>query len=135
MPRTLDPDEVDALLAGARRYRSKIVVRAAPVGAETDWDTPHADSLRANGGDWWVTDGDSGWSVAADVFTRTYEHLDGDRYRKTAEVLAVQLMEPVLVRTLEGTATGQPGDWLVRNPGGECWPVTGTEFARRYQQA
>ncbi|BBZ65897.1 hypothetical protein MINS_13260 [Mycolicibacterium insubricum] len=133
-PRTLDPAEVGDLLADASSYRSRIVVRAEPISAEANWDTARADSMRANTGDWWVTDGDAGWSVAADVFAQTYEHVDGDRYRKTAPVHAVQLAETVLVQTLEGTATGQPGDWLVRNPGGECWPVTGADFARRYER-
>ena len=134
-PRTLGADEINDMLAGAPSYRSRIVVRAEPITAEANWVTARADSLHANSGDWWVSDGESGWSVAADVFTQTYEHLNDDRYLKTARVHAVQLSEPVLVQTLEGTATGHPGDWLVRNPGGECWPVTGIDFARRYERA
>ena len=132
MTPTLTDQEIQRLLADAREYRSTVVVRAEPVPDNQEWTTAHGDVLHADPGDWWVIDGDDRWSVAGPIFTDTYENVDGDRYRKVATITAVAIDHPFAVETLEGTATGQPGDWLVRNPSGECWPVPAEVFARRY---
>jgi hypothetical protein len=42
--------------------------------------------------------------------------------------------EQFTLQTLEGLATGAPGDWLVRNPSGECWPVPADVFESRYEE-
>lgn len=132
MPRTLGPAEIDALLAGAAQFRSRLVVTATAVPGDRRWVTEGGDVLHAHAGDWWVVDGDKGWSVAEDVFAATYESVGGDRYRKTAAVTATQMDESFVIQTLEGSASGRAGDWLVRNPTGECWPIAADEFERRY---
>lgn len=133
MRRVLSNSEAARLLARGRSYRSTVVVHARPVADDAEWTTSRGDVLQAKVGDWWVTDGVSCRSVAGDVFRATYECVGGDRYRKTAPVTAVVVSEPFQVRTREGAATGAAGDWLVRNPSGECWPVTATKFDKCYE--
>ncbi|RUP32995.1 MAG: hypothetical protein EKK51_07705 [Mycolicibacterium sp.] len=134
MPRTLSAAEIDELFATARQWRSRVLVRAMEVEHDTNWTTERGDILHANAGDWWVIDGDNRWSVAGSIFRETYQRIRGNQFRKTATVSAVPMSEAFTVRTLEGVASGGPGDWLVRNASGECWPVTGPEFERRYVQ-
>ena len=127
--------EIDTarLLAGAPRYRSRVVVDAHGVDASGTWTTPHGDILRAAPGDWWVTDGKDRWSVGRDIFAATYSRSDDGRFRKTATVVAVQLEHDFVLDTPEGQASGLAGDWLVRNDTGESWPVDSATFARRYE--
>ena len=134
MSRELDAAEVADLLADGGVYRSKVVVRATRVSEDSSWTTGGGDVMKAEAGDWWVTDGDDHWSVADDVFVRTYESLGDGRYRKSATVTAVSVGSPFSVQTLEGTASGEAGDWLVRNPTGVCWPVAHAVFNRRYDR-
>ena len=133
MAQTLRPERLDALLATGQTYGSALVVQAVQVTEDSSWTTAHGDRLKARAGDWWVFDGDDRWSVTADVFAATYEAVGDEGFRKTATVTAVQVDEPFAVDTLEGVATGAPGDWLVRNQTGECWPVPADVFARRYR--
>lgn len=68
-------------------------------------------------------------------------HLDEGReavneereYRKTATVMARQMAEAFTVETLEGTMTGQPGDYLCRGPAGEEWPIKREIFEATYE--
>lgn len=46
--------------------------------------------------------------------------------------LAVRLMEPFVVHTLEGRAQARAGDWLAQGAGGEAWPITDEVFRTRY---
>jgi hypothetical protein len=133
MPHTLSAEELDDLLAAGRTYASVVIVRAVQIAEDSEWTTERGDRLSARPGDWWVIDGDERWSVASDVFAATYETVGGEHFRKKATVTAVQLDKPFAVATLEGVATGEPGDWLVRNPTGECWPVPSEVFAKRYR--
>jgi hypothetical protein len=134
MTRALSSSDIDALLASAGTYRSTIVVSATRAAQELVWSTGRGDTLHASVGDMVVSDASTGdrWSVDADVFAATYTCVGGDQFRKTAVIHAAQVDEPFSVSTLEGTATGESGDWLVRNPTGECWPVTDTVFRGRY---
>ena len=135
MPRTLDADELDGLLAGGRSYRSVAVVDAVRLTEDSEWATANGDPLSASAGDWMLSDGGDHWSVAPDVFAASYEPVGDGRYAKTATVTAIQLTAPFAVDTLEGVATGAAGDWLVRNPTGECWPVPAETFSKRYELA
>jgi hypothetical protein len=134
-PPSLTEAIIARLLADGREYRSKVIVEATEVGDDTEWTTSHGDVLHAATGDWWVIDGDDRWSVAGDIFQATYERVGDGRFRKTASVTAVAVGEPFVVQTLEGLATGVPGDYLVRNPSGECWPVPADVFERRYEES
>ena len=124
----------DLLSSRGRRYRSTIIVTAEPVTADETWTSSTGDTLRASAGDWWVSDGSDRWSVKSDIFDRTYTHLGAGRYRKSAPVTAAALDEPFTVATLEGDASGGPGDFLVTNPGGDVWVVPESVFIARYEQ-
>ncbi len=139
MTRALSPADIDSLLSSGVSYRSAITVTAAQATEEMVWSTARGDALRAAVGDMVLYDsadpGGDRWTVAPDIFADTYVSIGGDQYRKTALVQAVQVSEPFSVQTLEGTATGAAGDWLARNPSGECWPITDEQFRRRYVPA
>lgn len=135
MVTALTDTEIQSLLAQGRRYKSKLVVRAEQLMKETVWSTGAGDEMRGQAGDWKVADGNDQWTVAADVFDRTYTRVDGEYFRKEAAVLAVNVDHAFAVGTLEGLATGAAGDWLVQNPGGECWPVPASVFERHYEEA
>lgn len=135
MPNTLSAYDIERLLDNAPSYRSRVVVEAFPVEEDGEWTTTAGNVLRTHAGDWWVVDGNDRWSVAAHIFEVTYEPVgDGKyrKYRKSAPVSAIPMREAFVVSTLEGEATGRPGDWLVRNASGECWPSPADTFNQRY---
>lgn len=135
MAQPLSADDVADRLAGAQTYASTVVVTAVRVTEDAQWTTARGDRLVAHAGDWWVSDGDDTWSVLDEVFAATYEPVDGEHFRKTATISAVRVDHPFAVRTLEGIATGESGDWLARNPSGECWPISADVFQKRYRPA
>lgn len=130
--RVMTADGVATLLADAELYASTVTVSAERLTQARTWETETGSRLAAKAGDWWVTRGARQWSVAADVFDVTYVAAGNSTYRKTAPVRAVQLSAPVTLRTLEGDATANSGDWLVQNPSGEVWPVPADVFAQTY---
>lgn len=125
-------DEAATLLADAELFVSTVTVSAEKLPEARTWETETGSRLTAKAGDWWLTQGDRHWSVAADVFAATYEASGDSTYRKAAPIRAVRLPAPVTVATLEGDATANMGDWLVQNPSGEVWPVPADVFARIY---
>lgn len=125
--------DVTQFLEGAASYRSRLVVSATRLTERTNWQTVAGSSLTAQPGDWLVSDGGSSWTVAADVFAATYRESGDGKFTKTAAVVARQLPVKVTILTREGPATAEAGDWVVRNPGGEAWPVPKAEFERRYE--
>lgn len=44
-------------------------------------------------------------------------------------------VQEVRVRTLEGTMTARPGDWIVKGVAGEVYPVRADIFAATYEPA
>lgn len=54
-------------------------------------------------------------------------------YRKTATMRAVRVDEPFEVRTLEGTMTGKPGDYLVVGVMGERYPCAADVLTASYE--
>lgn len=134
MPLTLSASDVERLLDNAPSYQSKALVEAFPVTEDGEWTSSNGSVLRTHAGDWWVVDGVDRWSVAAHIFEATYEPVGDGKYRKTLPVNAIPMREAFVVSTLEGEATGRPGDWLVRNASGECWPSPADTFNHRYAQ-
>jgi hypothetical protein len=98
------------------------------------WTTRSGQTMRADAGDWEVRDtgGGESWSVRDDIFRQSYEHIDGQRWRRDGTVKARRAREGEVVETLEGSVTTSEGDWVVQGEQGEQWPVPGDEFARRY---
>lgn len=132
MPNTLTASDIERLLDNAPSYRSKVLVEAIPVTQDGEWTTTAGNVLRTHAGDWWVVDGNDRWSVAAHIFEMTYVPVGDGKYRKSAPVKAIPMRQAFVVRTLEGEATGRPGDWLVRNASGESWPSPADTFKQRY---
>lgn len=130
---TWSPADVADFLDGAPSYGSRLTVTAEQLTAQRSWKTASGSTLTAQAGDWLVSDGETDWSVAAQIFPDTYSDLGGGTYAKTAVVVARQLPAKATILTLEGAAEAEAGDWLVRNPGGDVWPVPDAEFDRRYE--
>jgi hypothetical protein len=100
-----------------------------PFDVKVDWqDTP----LHGNPGDYLVSDGNSQWVVAKDIFHDTYSPLDDGTFVKTATVDAVQMQTPFTVNSLEGAVSGKPGDYLLQGPKGESWIVKQDAFLSTY---
>jgi len=69
-----------------------------------------------------------GYYVGAESFTF-------GRYRKLPVVIgAVRLTEPVEIDTLEGTMTGNIGDWLLCGVNGELYPCKNDVFQQTYDE-
>ena len=97
------------------------------------WRTRNGDWLQARPGDYQVSNGTGeAWSVEREIFTQTYAHLDGDRWRRTGEVAAQPARPGELVITLEGPATAGEGDWVIRGAAGEQWLTSAEHFAESY---
>jgi hypothetical protein len=54
-------------------------------------------------------------------------------YRKTATTKAARIDEPFQVRTLEGTMTGQAGDYLAVGVHGERYPIAAAVMDASYE--
>jgi Trk K+ transport system NAD-binding subunit len=109
-------------------------VRAERLTARHAWRNAAGDELTGADGDWRVIDefGDSR-TVRDLEFQATHEQLDGDRWRRTGTVRAWQVNDAVWVRTMEGRAEAQAGDWIVQGPRRVRWPVADEQFTRGYR--
>lgn len=129
---TWSPASLDRRFARATWYRPIREVRARRLERESGWTTPSGSTLRAAAGDWELTDGTRTWTVASDIFAKTYTEVAPGVYRKTGRVQAVRLNEDAVIPTLEGESVARAGDWVVRGVNGEVWPVPAEEFAEAY---
>jgi hypothetical protein len=85
-------------------------------------------------GDWRVVDGAGNVRTVTDPdFQSSHEPLGDGRWRRVGSYRAWQVAEAVLVRTKEGRATAQPGDWVVEAPTGDRWPVRDSQFLWSYR--
>jgi hypothetical protein len=99
------------------------------------WTSRSGHTMRASPGDWQVqTDGRT-WSVRDDIFRTSYEHVDGDQWRRCGDVFARPAQPGETIETLEGPTTATDGEWVVRGVDGEEWPVPAQEFFERYTEA
>ncbi|WP_245905955.1 hypothetical protein [Mycolicibacterium palauense] len=117
-----------------RTFRRVGTVTAERRDAPWTWTTRSGEVLRAAVGDWAVRDGhdEHSWSVRDDIFRATYEHVDGDRWRRRGTVQARPARVGEVIETLEGPVTAAAGDMVVRGEHDDQWPVPADEFARRY---
>lgn len=97
------------------------------------WRSPTGAVLRADIGDWRVSDGDQVWSVAGEIFTRTYADLGGDRWRRIGEVSGRPATPGEIVRSLEGDQIAATDEWVLRGDAGEEWLVTSAHLAAHYR--
>ncbi len=68
-------------------------------------------------------------------FMVSHEHLGGEQWRRTGTYRAWQVDAAQVLRTMEGRAVAQAGDWVVEGYGGERWPVSDEQFRRTYRPA
>jgi len=118
-----------------REFRRVGEVRARRLAEDLTWTSTHGDPMRGRAGDWVISEpGHSDRTIAAARFGELHEPIGGDRYRRRGIVHARPVSFPTSIDTLEGSATAQPGDWIVHGPGGEVWPVPATDFVRSYKE-
>jgi RyR domain len=106
------------------------------VRSDTSWTWAGESGATMQGavGDWRVTD-DSGrsWSVAPEIFASTYEHVAGDRWRRSGRAWARRAVAGEVITSLEGRQTAAEGDWVIRGSQGEEWVTTSEHFAASYE--
>jgi hypothetical protein len=118
-----------------QRYRRTGTVTATRHAKPWPWTTASGETMRARAGDWEVSDGDgSSWSVRDKIFRSSYEHIDGNRWRRTGCCRARPARDGETVDTLEGQSIATGFDWVVEGTQGERWLVPDDVFARHYQR-
>ena len=123
-----------------RRYRKKAdqFVVAVPLALETEgfgyrkWGAEQ----RCSQGDWLVQNGDDVYTVAADVFARTYRRVAPGHYVKTTPIWAQKSGQAGSVATREGRSHYAAGDYLVSNEedGGDAYCISAARFEAMYEQ-
>jgi hypothetical protein len=117
------------------RFRRRGEVTAVRRDEPWSWTTGDGSVMHAAAGDWVVTDDTGGTrSIAADIFERTHEQIDGDRWRRTGELRGRQARPGEVVHSLEGTQTARPGQWVLRGVAGEEWLVSAEHLAASYDR-
>jgi hypothetical protein len=110
------------------------IVRAKKLQAPRRWTGRSGDRLCGELGDWCVTDdGDDERTVRDRDFRASHEPLGGELWRRTGTFNAWRVSERLVLRTMEGQAIAQAGDWVVEGHRGARWPVTDEQFRRTYQ--
>jgi hypothetical protein len=117
-----------------RRFARAGTVTAEQRSAAWSWTSRSGETMQANAGDWHVANDWESWSVRDDIFRASYEHVQGNQWRRRGEVLARPAQPGETIETLEGPTTAAEGDWVVRGADGEEWPVPAREFAERYTE-
>jgi hypothetical protein len=115
-----------------QRFTRIGTVTAEQRSAPWTWTSRSGQTMQANAGDWNVQADGRTWSVRDDIFRTSYEHVDGDQWRRRGNVFARPAQPGETIETLEGPTTAANGDWVVRGADGEEWPVPAQEFAERY---
>lgn len=131
-----DSDKIDSREFQYQNYKKVGTVKAEQLTKPTSWTTSKGEVMHAEAGDWKITGSDgSVWSVKPDIFSQTYSQVDGSPgvFAKTAITRALKLTGPMTVKTLEGTGSGQAGDYLVVGPKGEQYIVPKAQFEATYQ--
>jgi len=118
---------------GAAEFRRIGTVRARRLHTSWRWTRAAGDELRGDPGDWRVLDDGGERTVRDAAFRVSHEPLGRGRWRRTGVYRAWQVGEELVLRTLEGRAVAEPGDWVVEGRDGERWPVSDAQFRRTYQ--
>lgn len=101
-----------------REYKRRPnVVFAIRLDLETDGFeyTKWGGRQRCKQGDWIVWNDGDVYTVNADVFARTYRHVQDVRYEKVGTVWAQQATAPGSIVTKEGVTHYERGDYVVYN--------------------
>ena len=114
-------------------YERRGEVTATVLTEDWRWKTRSGDWMTAQAGDYRVSNGQGhAWSVEPSIFTQSYAHVEGDRWRRTGRVWAQPAVEGELVITLEGPAFAKAGDWMMKGAAGEQWLTSAEHFAANY---
>ena len=117
-----------------QRFRRSGVVTARQRAEPWTWTSHSGDEMSAQAGDWEVSDGRGpAWSVNKERFAETYEHVEGDRWRRTGTALARCALAGEKIETMEGPEQAKAGDWVIKGDRGEQWPVPGADFVLNYE--
>ena len=120
--------------ATAAEFERTGTVQARRLGARRTWTRRSGDQLSGDAGDWRVRDNSGDERTVRDMeFRASHQPLGGEEWRRTGTFLAWRVSETQVLRTMEGRAIAQPGDWVVEGYGGERWPVTDEQFRRTYR--
>jgi hypothetical protein len=92
---------------------------------------------RAKPNDWLVDNDGDVYSVAADVFAKTYRRTGPGTYVKTTPVWATRADHAGRVATKEGATSYQSGDYLVSNEsdGSDAYAMSAAKFESLYEPA
>ena len=122
--------------AEAAEFRRIGTVRAKRLHARRPWTRLSGDELHGDAGDWRVVDDWGDERTVRDLeFRDSHEPLGGEVWRRTGTFRAWQASGVLVLRTMEGQATAQPGDWIVEGRRGERWPVPDDQFRRSYTRS
>lgn len=117
----------------AAEFRRIGTVRARRLHARRLWTRRSGEELCGDAGDWRVVDGGGDERTVRDPeFRESHEPLGGDSWLRTGNYRAWPVRQTLVLRTMEGRAIAQPGDWVVEGARGERWPVTDDQFRRTY---
>jgi hypothetical protein len=117
-----------------QRYQRTGILTATRHIKPWTWTTASGEKMRARAGDWEVSDGDgSSWSVRDKIFRSGYEHIDGNRWRRTGYYRARPARDGEMIDTLEGPSVATGLTWVVEGTHGERWVVAPDVFAREYE--
>jgi hypothetical protein len=120
--------------AMAARYERVGLVRASQLSEPLAWTTHAGEPMHGFAGDWHVVDDKGNMRTVTDPdFQASHEPAGDGRWRRIGVYRAWQVEQPVVIRTKEGKATAQQGDWVVEAPTGERWPVRNEQFGWSYQ--
>ena len=128
-------------MANRRKYVKKPTSYVLAVRLELDTDgfayRKWGATQHCKRGDWLVDNEGDVYTVDADVFARTYRHIDRGAYVKTTPVWAEAATAAGSVRTKEGTSHYEPGDYLVSNheDGSDAYCITRQKFDEMYEPA
>jgi hypothetical protein len=110
------------------------IVHANRLTSHLHWTLRSGEEMQGYAGDWHVIDDAGGnRTVSHPEFQSSHEPLSDGRWRRVGTIRAWQAREPLIVRTKEGRATANPGDWIVEGTSGERWPVTDPQFSQSYR--
>jgi hypothetical protein len=119
--------------AEAAEFRRIGTVRARRLQARRPWTRLSGDELHGDAGDWRVVDDWGDERTVRDLeFRNSHEPLGGEHWRRAGSFRAWRATEVLVLRTMEGRATAQPGDWVVEGRRGQRWPVPDGQFRRSY---
>ncbi len=100
--------------ATAAEFQRMGTVQARRLSARRTWTRRSGDELYGDAGDWRVRDNSGDERTVRDLeFRASHQPLGGEEWRRTGTFIAWQVSETQVLRTMEGRAIAQPGDWVV----------------------